>query len=91
MGLGSYMTSIIQELRYTLKRCGNMKVPCKGCIDRQPGCHDKCDKYKAFNDEREAIRNKRHVNVESRAYACDGSMRNWKNKKGLKKKVKYDW
>lgn len=68
-----------------------MKVPCKGCTDRQPGCHDKCDKYKAFNDEREAIRNKRHVNVESRAYACDGSVRNWKNKKGLKKKVKYDW
>ena len=53
-----------------------MKVPCKGCTDRQPGCHDKCNKYKAFNDEREAIRNKRHVNVESRAYACDGSMRN---------------
>lgn len=41
-----------------------MKVPCKGCTDRQPGCHDKCNKYKAFNDEREAIRNKRHVNVE---------------------------
>lgn len=48
-----------------------MKVPCKGCTDRQPGCHDKCNKYKAFNDEREAIRNKRHVNVESRAYVCD--------------------
>nr|DAN31560.1 MAG TPA: hypothetical protein [Caudoviricetes sp.] len=26
-----------------------MKVPCKGCTDRQPGCHDKCGKYKAFH------------------------------------------
>ena len=24
------------------------KPPCKGCIERNPGCHDKCDKYKEW-------------------------------------------
>ena len=22
--------------------------PCKGCADRTPGCHDKCEKYKEW-------------------------------------------
>ena len=31
-----------------------MKVsPCKGCADRSPGCHDRCDKYRAWKDERQ--------------------------------------
>ena len=25
--------------------------PCKGCKDREVGCHSKCDKYKAWLDE----------------------------------------
>lgn len=28
--------------------------PCKDCPDRFPGCHDHCDKYKQWKDERDA-------------------------------------
>ena len=27
------------------------KAPCKDCENREFGCHDKCDKYKAFKEE----------------------------------------
>lgn len=32
-----------------------MKVPCKDCADRHIGCHSKCEKYKAFDEERKKI------------------------------------
>ena len=25
-------------------------VPCKGCQDREVGCHGKCEKYKAYHE-----------------------------------------
>ena len=28
-----------------------MEAPCKDCKDRTSGCHSKCEKYKAFDDE----------------------------------------
>jgi hypothetical protein len=33
--------------------------PCKDCRDRHPGCHDKCDGYKAWKMRLEEINNKR--------------------------------
>lgn len=27
-----------------------MMSPCKGCGDREIGCHSKCEKYKAFKE-----------------------------------------
>lgn len=39
----------------------SVPVPCKGCIDRSPGCHSRCQKYEHFrteyNKEKEYIRN----------------------------------
>ena len=28
------------------------KAPCKNCADRVVGCHDKCQRYKEFVDEK---------------------------------------
>ena len=34
-----------------------MKVsPCKGCADRNPGCHDHCEAYKEWKAERDKVR-----------------------------------
>lgn len=27
-----------------------MNAPCKGCIERQMGCHSKCDRYARFKE-----------------------------------------
>lgn len=27
--------------------------PCKDCVDRRVGCHDRCEKYKQFKIDRE--------------------------------------
>lgn len=33
-----------------------MKNPCHHCEEREPGCHGKCEKYKAWADERDRLR-----------------------------------
>lgn len=33
-----------------------IKVPCKGCSDRYPTCHDKCEDYKAYKAQRDEIK-----------------------------------
>lgn len=38
-----------------------MNAPCKGCQDRQVGCHSTCEKYLAYQAEREAIREKNRL------------------------------
>lgn len=30
------------------------KFPCKDCHDRQPGCHDRCERYSAVKAKAEA-------------------------------------
>lgn len=30
----------------------NLKSPCYGCEDRHPGCHETCEKYAGFLDEK---------------------------------------
>ena len=42
-----------------------MKAPCKGCQEREPGCHGKCDKYQAFRAEQDRILEARHEIVRS--------------------------
>ena len=32
-----------------------LRGPCKDCGEREPGCHAKCEKYKAFRVERDAF------------------------------------
>jgi hypothetical protein len=36
-----------------------MKAPCKNCMQRNLGCHSKCDKYQAFRTELDSINAKR--------------------------------
>jgi len=36
-----------------------VKSPCLKCEDRELGCHDRCEKYKAFKDELQFIKDKR--------------------------------
>lgn len=31
-----------------------MKPPCKDCQNRRTACHDTCERFKAYKDEREA-------------------------------------
>lgn len=33
-----------------------LKAPCKGCEERQVGCHSKCTKYKQFKQEVDKMR-----------------------------------
>ena len=37
----------------------NAKNKCKDCVDRHPGCHDRCDIYKAFRKELDDFNKKR--------------------------------
>lgn len=59
-----------------------MLVPCKDCPDRYLGCHSKCDKYKAFRAEREAIYEQRKNQAEPVYYdhlrQTNGGFRKWK-------------
>ena len=34
-----------------------IKPPCKDCIERQLGCHDKCNRYKSYKLEIETAKN----------------------------------
>lgn len=34
---------------------GLPEAPCRGCADRYPACHDKCERFKVFRKERHAI------------------------------------
>lgn len=37
-----------------------MIAPCKNCTDRVVGCHSTCEKYLAFQKERELVREKKY-------------------------------
>lgn len=44
-----------KELKYTYS---SVKSPCKGCCDRQVGCHGSCGAYKNYHDELNQVRAK---------------------------------
>lgn len=33
-----------------------MRVPCYGCGERREGCHAVCERYRAYDEERKAMR-----------------------------------
>lgn len=35
--------------------------PCKGCTDREVGCHSKCDKYATWRQEQDCITKKKKL------------------------------
>ena len=42
-----------------------MKAPCKDCVDRYLACHDKCERYIQFRQERDNILAKMRQEKES--------------------------
>ena len=55
------------------------KGPCMNCAMRYPGCHDKCDDYKAYkakSEEQKAIvRNKRNEDIEINEFKAKQAMK----------------
>ena len=41
--------------------------PCKGCLERTPGCHDKCVKYKEWRSNLDEL-NKRRKEYDSKPF-----------------------
>lgn len=41
-----------------------MNAPCKDCKDRNPGCHDKCDKYLEYKKSRDELSEMRQKALE---------------------------
>ena len=35
-------------------------APCKDCQEREPGCHDRCEKYQEFQKKNAAERDRRY-------------------------------
>lgn len=38
-----------------------MNAPCKDCTERAAGCHSTCEKYIAYDKERQEIRGKKAI------------------------------
>lgn len=38
-----------------------VKCPCKGCADREIGCHGKCERYAAFKEENARVNHERYL------------------------------
>lgn len=56
-----------------------MRAPCLGCGDRRLGCHARCERYKAFRAECDAIREKRKEDAEFDAARIDRAERRRKH------------
>lgn len=46
----------------------NLPFTCKGCLDRYPGCHDKCEKYKSERAEYDQRRLKARLDKQVWSY-----------------------
>lgn len=48
---------------------------CKDCTDRFPGCHDRCERYKADKAANEAVKQARHDEWLCRSYQVECSIK----------------
>lgn len=48
-----------------------MKIPCKGCAERQINCHAKCDKYISFKKWNDDMRDREREHLELISFICD--------------------
>ena len=62
-------------------------APCKGCPDREPGCHSKCEHYGAWKAELERKKAARFQNFqkekEAESYIIEGKLKgraSWRKK-----------
>ena len=42
-----------------------LKAPCKNCPDRSLGCHDHCEKYKAYKQEHKELNDLKRKAIQS--------------------------
>ena len=63
---------------------------CKDCSDRFPGCHDKCERYKADKEAREAEKKAKHDEWLCRSYQVEHRLK-WKAKQAKKKRKELNW
>lgn len=45
-----------------------MDAPCRDCKDRHVGCHARCERYIAFNEEQKELRKKKRSGFEYTGY-----------------------
>lgn len=65
--------------------------PCKECGDRNPGCHDKCEKYKAWRAGWDRMMENRRKYMESLDTISDGYKKYLMRKNRDKRRVqRYD-
>jgi hypothetical protein len=61
------------------------KAPCKGCEDREIGCHDRCEKYQEYRQQNiehnVMVANARRVDSYFNAKAKENADRGRRNKK----------
>ena len=48
-----------------------MKAPCKGCTGRHTACHDTCERYRAWIDEKHEIREREREDGKIAGYFRD--------------------
>ena len=58
---------------------------CKDCTDRFPGCHDRCERYKADKEANEAVKQARHDEWLCRSYQVENRLK-WKAKRAKRKR-----
>lgn len=63
---------------------------CKNCSDRFPGCHDKCERYKADKEANEAEKKARHDEWLCRSYQVENRLK-WKAKQAKKMRKELNW
>ena len=51
---------------------------CKGCEERHPGCHGKCEKYQSERAEHERLKALYNSDREARIYVADAMIRSKK-------------
>lgn len=55
-----------------------MTVPCKGCRDRQVGCHARCEGYLRFAEENRKRLEARKIENALNCHEMDGKLKNIK-------------
>ena len=50
--------------------------PCLGCTEREPACHDWCDRYKRAKAKDEARKARQREDIEVRAYMHENVAKN---------------
>ena len=60
---------------YTINDVNATRCPCKGCKDRQVGCHPGCEPYTKWRKARDEINQKRWE--EEQTYMLSETKRKW--------------